>query len=149
MLILLHIFRMGYDCQSQTTHREHVGGDTVDPDQAGSSTIEGYADMHSRTTERVPFFSMNAVFLQATLIISLALGAGACTMNETAQRTGSGAAIGAAAGALLGGRSGAAWGAAVGAGGGYLVDQTKKRESTEAENQRLREENYRLQQQAQ
>ena len=67
-------------------------------------------------------------------------------MNETRQRTGSGAAIGAAAGALLGGKSGAAWGAALGAGGGYLVDQTKKRESTEAENQRLREENYRLQQ---
>jgi cell shape-determining protein MreC len=37
----------------------------------------------------------------------------------------------------------------VGAGGGYLVDQTKKRESTDAENQRLREENYRLQQQQQ
>jgi osmotically inducible lipoprotein OsmB len=92
---------------------------------------------------------MSAVSLQMTLIISLVLGVGACTMNETAQRTGSGAAIGAAAGALLGGRSGAAWGAAVGAGGGYLVDQTKKRESTEAENQRLREENYRLQQQAQ
>jgi uncharacterized protein YcfJ len=70
-------------------------------------------------------------------------------MNETQQRTGTGAAIGAAAGALIGGRSGAAWGAAVGAGGGYLVDQTKKRESEEAENQRLREENYRLRQQAQ
>ena len=79
--------------------------------------------------------------------VSLALSVGACTMSETQQRTGSGAALGAAAGALIGGSSGAAWGAAVGAGGGYLVDQTKKRESTDAENQRLREENYRLQQQ--
>ncbi len=71
-------------------------------------------------------------------------------MNETEQRVGTGAAIGAVAGALIGGDSGGALvGAAVGAGGGYLVDQTKKRESAEAENQRLREENYRLQQQAQ
>jgi hypothetical protein len=92
---------------------------------------------------------MSAVSLRTFLIVSLAFTVGACTMTETQQRTGSGAAIGAAAGALLGGRSGAAWGAAVGAGGGYLVDQTKKRESSEAENQRLREENYRLQQQAQ
>jgi len=87
--------------------------------------------------------------LRMFLIVLLALGIGACTMTETQQRTGSGAAIGAAAGALIGGRSGAAWGAAVGAGGGYLVDQTKKRESADAENQRLREENYRLQQQQQ
>jgi hypothetical protein len=92
---------------------------------------------------------MSAISLRRLLIVSLALTVGACTMTETQQRTGSGAAIGAAAGALLGGRSGAAWGAAVGAGGGYLVDQQKKREGSEAENQRLREENYRLQQQAQ
>ena len=58
--------------------------------------------------------------------------------------------MGAIAGALIGGNSkGAAIGAAVGAGGGYLVDQKKKRESSDAENQRLREENYRLRQQAQ
>jgi osmotically inducible lipoprotein OsmB len=83
-----------------------------------------------------------------SLIISLALSAGACTMNETGQRVGSGAAMGAVAGALIGGDSGGAMvGAAVGAGGGYLVDQHKKRESAEAENQRLRQENYRLQQQ--
>ncbi|HAJ93080.1 MAG TPA: hypothetical protein DCO71_10790 [Gammaproteobacteria bacterium] len=81
--------------------------------------------------------------------VSLALSVGACTMNETGQRTGTGAAIGAAAGALLGGSEGAMIGAAVGAGGGYVVDQQKKRESTDAENQRLREENYRLQQQQQ
>lgn len=105
--------------------------------------------MYSRVSEREPCFGARTVHLKILLILSLVLTASACTMTETQQRTGSGAAIGAAAGALLGGRSGAAWGAAVGAGGGYLVDQTKKRESTEAENQRLRDENYRLQQQAQ
>jgi len=104
--------------------------------------------MQTRVPGRVPFFGMTAISLRALLIVTLVFTVGACTMTETQQRTGSGAAIGAAAGALLGGRSGAAWGAALGAGGGYLVDQTKKRESTEAENQRLREENYRLQQQA-
>jgi len=105
--------------------------------------------MNFRVPGRVPFFGMSAISLRRFLIVSLALTVGACTMTETQQRTGSGAAIGAAAGALLGGRSGAAWGAAVGAGGGYLVDQQKKRESSEAENQRLREENYRLRQQTQ
>ena len=102
--------------------------------------------MQIRAPGQVFFFGMNAISIRMFLIVSLALAGGACTMNETQQRTGSGAAIGAAAGALLGGKSGAAWGAALGAGGGYLVDQTKKRESTDAENQRLREENYRLQQ---
>ena len=105
--------------------------------------------MQTRAPGRVPFFGMYAISLPMFLIVSLALTVGACTMNETQQRTGSGAAIGAAAGALLGGRKGAAIGAAAGAGGGYLVDQHKKRESAEAENQRLREENYRLQQQQQ
>ena len=105
--------------------------------------------MQIRAPGRIPFFRMSATSLRMFFIVSLALTVGACTMTETQQRTGSGAAIGAAAGALLGGKSGAAWGAALGAGGGYLVDQTKKRESSEAENQRLREENYRLQQQAQ
>jgi len=102
--------------------------------------------MQTRAAGRVPFLRMSATSLRMFCIVSLVFIVGACTMNETQQRTGSGAAIGAAAGALLGGKSGAAWGAALGAGGGYLVDQTKKRESTEAENQRLREENYRLQQ---
>jgi len=105
--------------------------------------------MQTRAAGRVPFLRMSATSLRMFCIVSLVFTVGACTMTETQQRTGSGAAIGAAAGALLGGKSGAAWGAALGAGGGYLVDQTKKRESTEAENQRLREENYRLQQQAQ
>lgn len=104
--------------------------------------------MHIKVPGQVAFFGMSATSLRVFLVVSLALAVGACTMTETQQRTGSGAAIGAAAGALIGGRSGAAWGAAVGAGGGYLVDQQKKRESAEAENQRLREENYRLQQQA-
>ena len=98
--------------------------------------------MQTRAAGRVPFLRMSATSLRIFYIVSLVFTVGACTMNETQQRTGSGA----AAGALLGGKSGAAWGAALGAGGGYLVDQTKKRESTEAENQRLREENYRLQQ---
>ena len=103
--------------------------------------------MYIRVPGRVPFFGMSAISLRVFLIVSLTLTVGACTMTETQQRTGSGAAVGAAAGALIGGRSGAAWGAAVGAGGGYLVDQQKKRESAEAENRRLREENYRLRQQ--
>jgi len=103
--------------------------------------------MQTRAPGQVPFFGMRVISLRMFLGVSLALSVGACTMSETQQRTGSGAALGAAAGALIGGSSGAAWGAAVGAGGGYLVDQTKKRESTDAENQRLREENYRLQQQ--
>ena len=103
--------------------------------------------MQIRAPGQVPFFGMNAISIRMFLIVSLALAGGACTMNETQQRTGSGAVMGAAAGALLGGRKGAAIGTAVGAGGGYLVDQHKKRESAEAENQRLREENYRLRQQ--
>lgn len=103
--------------------------------------------MHIRVPGRVAFFGMSAISLRVFLIVSLALTVGACTMTETQQRTGSGAALGAAAGALIGGRSGAGWGAAIGAGGGYLVDQQKKRESAEAENRRLREENYRLRQQ--
>jgi hypothetical protein len=102
--------------------------------------------MQTRAAGRVPFLRMRATSLRMFCIVSLVFTVGACTMTETQQRTGTGAAMGAAAGALLGGSSGAAWGAALGAGGGYLVDQTKKRESADAENQQLREENYRLQQ---
>ncbi len=106
--------------------------------------------MQTRAPGRVPFFGRRVISLRMPLILTLALSIGACTMNETQQRVGSGAAMGAIAGALIGGnRSGALVGAAVGAGGGYLVDQKKKRESSDAENQRLREENYRLRQQAQ
>ena len=105
--------------------------------------------MQTRAPGRVPFFGKSVISLRMSLIIPLALSVGACTMNDTQQRVGSGAAMGAIAGALIGGDSkGALIGAAVGAGGGYLVDQKKKRESSEAENQRLREENYRLRQQA-
>ena len=103
--------------------------------------------MQIRAPEQRTFFGISTISTRVFLVISLALPVGACTMTETQQRTGSGAAIGAAAGALLGGRKGAAIGAAVGAGGGYLVDQQKKRESAEAENQRLREENERLREQ--
>ena len=106
--------------------------------------------MQIKAPGQVSFFGKRVIPLRMSLIISLALSVGACTMNETQQRVGSGAAMGAIAGALIGGNSkGAAIGAAVGAGGGYLVDQKKKRESSDAENQRLREENYRLRQQAQ
>ena len=93
------------------------------------------------------------VFTVALLIIAIS----GCTMTETQQRVGTGAvggaAIGAAAGGILGGRSGAGVGAlvgtAVGAGGGYLVDQNKKRQAAEAETRRLREENRRLREQQQ
>jgi uncharacterized membrane protein len=68
-------------------------------------------------------------------------------MNETQQRTGTGAAIGALGGALLGtSRESAAIGAAVGAAGGYLFDQYNKREDADAENARLRQENEALKQ---
>ena len=77
--------------------------------------------------------------------VALVLLASGCAMNETQQRTGTGAAIGALGGALLGtSRESAAIGAAVGAAGGYLYDQHEKRESAQAENERLRQENERL-----
>lgn len=69
-------------------------------------------------------------------------------MNETQQRTGTGAAIGALGGALIGtSRESAAIGAAVGAAGGFLYDQFQQRESTNAENAQLRAENAQLRQQ--
>ena len=83
--------------------------------------------------------------LALAIIASVALGVGGCTMNETQQRTGSGAALGAIGGALIGGNTeGAVIGAAVGAAGGYMVDQHKKREDADAETARLRAENERL-----
>lgn len=73
------------------------------------------------------------------------LFASGCAMNETQQRTGTGAAIGALGGALLGtSRESAAIGAAVGAAGGYLYDQSAKQSDAKAENDRLRRENERL-----
>lgn len=103
--------------------------------------------MHVKTPEQTTISGLYKIAGRILLMVTLAVPVGACTMTETQQRTGSGAAIGAVAGGLLGGRKGAAIGAAVGAGGGYLVDQQKKRESAEAENQRLREENEQLRQQ--
>jgi uncharacterized membrane protein len=85
-----------------------------------------------------------------TALLSLiAVVSAGCAMNETQQRTGTGAAIGAIGGALLGtSRESAAIGAAVGAAGGYLYDQYQKREDTDAENAKLRAENAQLKQQA-
>jgi hypothetical protein len=103
--------------------------------------------MHIKTPRQIMNCGLGTIAGRMLLIVTLAVPVGACTMTETQQRTGSGAAIGAIAGGLLGGRKGAAIGAAVGAGGGYLVDQQKKREGAEAENQRLREENEQLRQQ--
>lgn len=67
------------------------------------------------------------------LPVVLLLGLGACDhMNDTQQRTLSGAAIGAGSGAALGALTGgsaaggAAIGAAAGAAGGYIYDQSKK-----------------------
>ena len=82
--------------------------------------------------------------LAALAMAGVLLGSG-CAMNETQQRTASGAAIGALAGSVLGtSRQSAAIGAAVGAAGGYLYDQHSKREDAQAENERLRQENERL-----
>lgn len=81
-----------------------------------------------------------AVFLGLTTLV-----VGGCAMNETQQRTGTGAAIGALGGAVLGtSRQSAAIGAAVGAAGGYIYDQHEKRETAQSENERLRQENERL-----
>lgn len=87
--------------------------------------------------------------LVVALITATTLFSSGCAMNETQQRTGTGAAIGALGGALLGtSRESAAIGAAVGAAGGYIYDQYNKREDEESENARLRAENERLKQEA-
>lgn len=83
--------------------------------------------------------------LAMTAILSSMLILGGCTMNETQQRMGSGAALGAIGGAIIGGNTeGALIGAAVGGAGGYMVDQHSKREDADAEAARLRAENERL-----
>jgi len=93
------------------------------------------------------------LFMLALLTIAIS----GCTMTETQQRTGGGAAIGAAAGAIAGGLiggsnsaalGGAAIGAVAGAGTGYVVDQRKKRKEAEAEARQLREQNRRTEEQA-
>ena len=87
----------------------------------------------------------NSTFPVAALCALMILVISGCAMNETQQRTGTGAAIGALGGALLGtSRQSAAIGAAVGAAGGYLYDQHEKREDAQTENERLRQENERL-----
>jgi osmotically inducible lipoprotein OsmB len=84
-------------------------------------------------------------FLLMAITTSLALMSGGCTMNDTQKRVGTGAAIGALGGALLGSsRESALIGAAVGAAGGYMVDQHKKRDDAESDNNQLRAENERL-----
>ena len=87
----------------------------------------------------------NRTAARALAIFAVAAIAGGCAMNETQQRTATGAGVGALGGALIGGnRQGAAIGAAVGAAGGFLYDQSQQRQSAQAENARLRQENEAL-----
>lgn len=84
----------------------------------------------------------------ALAVLAFAALTGGCAMNDTQQRTASGAAIGALGGALIGtSRESAAIGAAVGAAGGFLYDQVNQRQDTQTENARLRQENEALRQQ--
>ena len=100
--------------------------------------------MHTGPSE----FHLYKSLSTALLLVLSALVASGCAMNQTQERTGTGAAIGALGGALLGtSRESAAIGAAVGAAGGYLYDQYQKREDAEAENRQLQQENQQLKQQ--
>lgn len=102
-------------------------------------------DQNSRTP-RITLFSPCRVAAFITLTATLSSG---CTMSETQERTGAGAAIGALGGAILGtSRESAVIGAAVGAAGGYIYDQYNKREDAQAENAKLRQENEQLKQDA-
>jgi len=96
------------------------------------------------------------------LLLVFAVVLGGCTMDQTEQRTFSGAGIGAAGGAALGAIAGAfagvpgmgaaigaGAGAAIGGGAGYIVDQKDKREAAEAKNRQLEAENRQLRQQNQ
>ena len=104
--------------------------------------------MKVRVKTNTPVSGIKFFPLKIVAASTLALALGACTMSETGQRVGTGAAIGAVGGAILGGNTqGALIGAAVGAGGGYVVDQHKKREDTDSENAQLKAENERLRQQ--
>jgi len=101
--------------------------------------------MQTRENSQAPFYRKYVPFLFMVVATSLTLSVGGCTMSETQQRTGAGAAIGALGGAVLGtSRESAAIGAAIGAAGGYMVDQYKKREDAVSENDQLRAENERL-----
>ena len=104
--------------------------------------------MQTRQYARAPQIGTSSTSLKIVIVTTLALTLGACTMSETGQRVGTGAAIGALGGAILGGNTqGAVIGAAVGATGGYMVDQHKKREDTDSQNAQLRAENEKLRQQ--
>lgn len=100
--------------------------------------------------------------LVAPLLLVFAVFLGGCTMNETEQRTVSGAGIGAAGGAALGAIAGAfagvpgmgaaigaAGGAAIGGTAGYVIDQRDKRQAAEARNRQLEAQNRQLRQQNQ
>jgi len=100
--------------------------------------------MQARANSRPYLYGKYSAFM-FIIVASLTLAVGGCTMSETQERVGGGAAIGALGGALLGtSRQSAAIGAAVGAAGGYMVDQHKKREDADSDNDRLRAENERL-----
>ena len=101
--------------------------------------------MRSAVDTRTVPNNRNRIVSRAVAGAVLVLAVSGCAMNETQQRTGTGAAIGALGGALLGtSRESAAIGAAVGAAGGYLYDQHEKRETAQSENEQLRQENERL-----
>ena len=98
-----------------------------------------------QTRAQATLYRVKAKPLAIATIASMALTLGACTMNETQQRVGTGAALGAIGGAIIGGDTeGAVIGAAVGGAGGYMVDQHKKREASDSEAASLRAENERL-----
>ena len=101
--------------------------------------------MQTTASEQEPLAGRSSRLPGIVIATSLMLMLSACAMNETQQRTGTGAAIGALGGAVLGtSRQSAAIGAAVGAAGGYIYDQHEKKESAQSENERLRQENERL-----
>lgn len=104
--------------------------------------------MQNRRDSKTHRITSSLISPVTTLLIVTVLLVSGCAMNETQQRTATGAAVGALGGALLGtSRESAAIGAAVGAAGGFLFDQVNKRESAQTENERLRQENERLRQQ--
>lgn len=96
------------------------------------------------------------------VLVAVVVILGGCTMDQTEQRTFSGAGIGAAGGAALGAIAGAfagvpgmgaaigaGAGAAIGGGAGYIIDQKDKREAAEAQTRQLEAQNQKLRQQNQ
>ena len=105
--------------------------------------------MHPDLDSDVRNMPNTSTFLTRALLAVIMIVASGCAMNDTGKRVGTGAAVGALGGALLGGsREGAAIGAAVGAAGGYLYDQSEKREDAQNSNAQLQQENQRLKQDA-